>query len=82
MIKEKNFIDGVFTCLQNFTGVQQCITSAYHPESSGLVEKQNRTKKNALVKELDAHPKSSGISLKVFFLQFINKILAKSTAET
>ena len=44
-------------CLHDFTGVEQHITSAHHPQSHSLVEKQKRTINNALVKVLDAHPK-------------------------
>ena len=38
------------------TGTQQRVTSAYHPQSNGLVECQNRIIKNALVKVLDQNP--------------------------
>ena len=37
------------------TGTRQRITSAYHPQADGLVERQNRTIKNALIKVLDEH---------------------------
>ena len=36
--------------LHSMTGTQQRVTSAYHPQSNGLVERQNPTIKNALVK--------------------------------
>jgi transposase len=35
------------------TGVEQRVTSAYHPQANGLVERQNRTVKDSLVKVLD-----------------------------
>ena len=51
-----NFVNGVCTCLHDRTLLKQRISSAYYPESNGLVERQNRTIKNALVKVLDTHP--------------------------
>ena len=42
--------------LHSMTGTQQRMTSAYHPQSNGLVERQNRTNENALVKVLDQNP--------------------------
>ena len=54
--QERDFVNGVCTCLHDFTGVQQRITSACHPLSNGLVERPYRTIKNVLVKVLDAHP--------------------------
>ena len=38
------------------TGTQQRVISAYHPQSNGLIEHQNRTIKNTLVKVLDQNP--------------------------
>ena len=52
----REFVNGLCTYLPDFTDVEQCITSAYHPQSNGLAERQNRTIKNALVKVLVAHP--------------------------
>ena len=39
------------------TGTEQRITSAYHPQSNGLCERQNRTIKDSLVKVLKEKPK-------------------------
>ena len=38
------------------TGVDQRITSAYHPQSNGLCQRQNRNIKESLVKILNAKP--------------------------
>ena len=38
--------------LHEMTGTRQQVTSANHPQSNGLVEHQNRTIKNVLVKGL------------------------------
>ena len=38
------------------TGTQQRVISTYHPQSNGLIEHQNRTIKNTLVKVLDQNP--------------------------
>ena len=35
--------------LHKLTGVEQRVTSAYHPQVNGLVERQNRTIRNSLV---------------------------------
>ena len=39
------------------TGTGQRVTSAYHPQSNGLCERQNRTIKDSLVKVLEEKPK-------------------------
>ena len=54
--QEREFANDVCTCLHDFTSVEQRITTAYYLQSNGLVERQNRTIKNVLVKVLDAHP--------------------------
>ena len=46
----REFVNEVADGLHSMTGTQQRVTSAYHPQSNGLVERQNRTIKNAPVK--------------------------------
>ena len=53
----REFVNEVSTELCRLTGVEQRITSAYHPQSNGLVERQNRTIKNSLVKVLEDNVK-------------------------
>ena len=53
----RQFVDEVADELYSMTGTQQIVTSAYHPPSNGLVERENQTIKNALVKFLDQNPK-------------------------
>lgn len=52
----KEFVNEVITNLHEMTGVDQRITSAYHPQSNGLCERQNRNIKESLVKVLNAKP--------------------------
>ena len=40
----------VSTQLNRLTGVEQRVTSSYHPQANGLVERQKRTIKNSLIK--------------------------------
>ena len=54
--QRREFINAVSTNLHELTGVEQRVTSAYHTRSNGLVERQNRTIKYALVKVLDEKP--------------------------
>ena len=49
----REFVNEVNAKLHEMTGVQQKVTSAYHPQTNGLCERQNRTIKDALVKILD-----------------------------
>ena len=46
----REFVNEVCKQLYELTGVEQRVTSAYHPQANGLVERQNRTIKNSLVK--------------------------------
>ena len=52
----REFVNAVADTLHDMTGVDQRITSAYHPQSNGLCERQNRTIKNSLVKVLNENP--------------------------
>ena len=53
----KEFVNEVPENLHEMTCTEQRITSAYHPQSSGLCERQNRTIKDSLVKVLEEKPK-------------------------
>ena len=46
----------VSKCLHEMTGTEQRVTSAYHPQSNGLCERQNRTIKDSLIKVLEENP--------------------------
>ena len=52
----KEFVNEVITNLHEMAGIDQRITSAYHPQSNGLCEQQNRNIKESLVKVLNAKP--------------------------
>ena len=52
----REFVNQVSAELHRLTGVEQRVTSAYHPQSNGLVERQNRTIKNSLEKVLEDNP--------------------------
>ena len=53
----KEFVNEVPENLHEMTGTEQRITSAYHPQSNGLCERQNRTIKDSLVKARVGKPK-------------------------
>ena len=52
----REFVNAVADTLHDMTGVDQRITSAYHPQSNRLCERQNRTIKYSLVKVLNENP--------------------------
>ena len=52
----REFVNEAVDELHLMTDTQQRVTSACHPQSNGLVERQNRTIKNALVKILGENP--------------------------
>ena len=62
--------------LHRLTGVKQRVTSAYHPQSNGLVERQNRTIKNSLIKILDDNKPSDWAYIieGVLFAHRVNKV--------
>ncbi|XP_065682517.1 uncharacterized protein LOC136071774 [Hydra vulgaris] len=53
----REFVNLVSTALHDMTGVQQRITSAYHSQANGLVERQNQTIKKAIIKVLNENIK-------------------------
>ncbi|XP_065645722.1 uncharacterized protein LOC136076176 [Hydra vulgaris] len=55
----RQFVNEVRKQLHKLTGVEQRVTSAYHPQRNGLVERQNRTIKNSLIKILEGNPEMS-----------------------
>ena len=48
----REFVNTLAEELFKMTGVKQIITSAYHPQSNGLVERNNRTIQNSMLKIL------------------------------
>lgn len=48
----REFVNSVSTALHKLSGVEQRVTSAYHPQANGLVERENRTIQGMMVKML------------------------------
>ena len=44
------FVNSVSIVLHDMTGTQQCVTSAYHSQANGPVDRQNHTIKKAIIK--------------------------------
>ena len=63
----KEFVNEVSENLHEMTGTEQRITFAYHAQSNGLCECQNRTIKDSLVKVLRKSGKNGPISLMAYF---------------
>lgn len=53
----REFTNKLISELFRLTGTQQRVTTAYHPQANGLVERQNRTIKNCLLKVLQDNSK-------------------------
>ena len=53
----KEFINEISDALLELTGTHQRVTSAYHPQSNGLCERQKRMVKDSLVNVLEENPK-------------------------
>ena len=52
----RELVNEVSKVLHSMIVTENCMTSVYHPQSSGLCEGQNRTIKNSLLKILDWNP--------------------------
>ena len=72
----KEFVNEVSENLHEMTGTEQRITSAYHPQSNGLCERQNRIIKDSLVKVLEEKPK---VWPNIMMIQTLLKRLMKKT---
>ena len=63
----KEFVNEVSKNLHEMTGTEQRVTFAYHSQSNGLCERQNRTIKDSLVKVLEEKPKEWPIIIEGIF---------------
>ena len=54
--QRRKFVNEVCKQPHELTGVEQRVISAYHPQANGLIEVQNRTIKNSLLKVLEGNP--------------------------
>ena len=71
----KEFVNEMSGEFHLLTGVQQRITSASHPRSNGLVERQSRNVKNCLVKVLEENQlKWPSIIVGVLFANRVSKL--------
>jgi len=51
----REFVNEVNWCLFRMTNTEHRISSAYHPQTNGLVERCNQTLQHSLVKVVDEH---------------------------
>lgn len=61
----KELVNDVSHVLHLMTGAEQRVTSAYHPQSSALLECQNHKIKNAMIMILDQKPGQSRFIIEV-----------------
>ena len=52
----REFVNSVSSELHRLTGTELRVTSAYHPQANGLVERNNRTIQSSLLKVLNQKP--------------------------
>ena len=50
----REFVNTINSCLFEMTGIKQCVSSAYHPQTNGLDERLNQTLIATLKKVVDA----------------------------
>nr|XP_012563376.1 unnamed protein product [Hydra vulgaris] len=53
----REFVNEICKQLHELLGVEQRVMSAYHPQTNGLVERQNQIIRNSLVKVSEGNPK-------------------------
>ncbi|RWS21970.1 pol polyprotein-like protein, partial [Leptotrombidium deliense] len=75
------FVSGKFQEFLNENGVKHTQTSAYHPQSNGCVERQNRTLKNIMSKYVASHQKDWDLILP-YAVYACNTSEQKSTKQT
>ena len=74
--QDKEFVNEMSNELHLLKGVHQWVTTAYHPQSNGLVERQNRAIKNSFVKVWKENPlKQPSIIKGVLFAHHIVVII-------
>ena len=66
----REFLNGVCTYFHELADTEQHMTSTYHLQSNGLVQRQNKKIKNALVILLDAHPEEWPRILEGYYFRY------------
>ena len=77
----REFCYAVSHTLIKLTGTTQRVTSAYHPQANGLVERQNRTIQGSMLKVLEGEQLRSPDALQGCLFAF-RTALHKSTGQT